>query len=322
MDEVKKAIVGSRREESANVDKHQSADQKIVTTSQSDQNTENCMVCSSPLEYLEQAGNLTCAYCGKVELGHIKCPNNHYICDACHNKGSVEAIEGIAFSTTLKDPVEISEIMMAHPSLPMLGCQHAYIAAGALMAALKNKGTKKITNEDIKEVFKRTERQAIGGYCGLTGICGITPAIGAVFSVLLGSKCGKDIEQRLTMDAATRTSEAIKDLTGPSCCKAYVRASLAVATDLLKEKLGIALPIKEWEISCTYADKHPHSCRGSKCPYFKVTREVVKVAEHKPSNPMEVYDQFFALTYQAGAMDVKTKHLVALAASLAAGCQP
>ncbi|NCO66468.1 MAG: hypothetical protein GW874_07710 [Solirubrobacter sp.] len=37
---------------------------------------------------------------------------------------------------------------------------------------------------------------------------------------------------------------------------------------------------------------------------------------------MEVYDQFFALAYQAGAMDVKTKHLVALAASLANGCQP
>ncbi|WP_286977420.1 DUF5714 domain-containing protein, partial [Candidatus Aquicultor secundus] len=56
----------------------------------------------------------------------------------------IEAIEDIAFTTTSKDPVEISELMMAHPALPMLGCQHAYIAAGALMAAIKNEGRKRL----------------------------------------------------------------------------------------------------------------------------------------------------------------------------------
>jgi len=280
------------------------------------------MICGSSLEYLGQAEELTCVYCGVSETGHVKCPNGHYICDACHNKESIEAIEDIAFTTTSKDPVEIAELMMSHPGLPMLGCQHAYVAAGAFLAAIKNEGSKKITNEDIKEVFKRTERQAIGGYCGLTGVCGITPAIGAVFSILLGSKCGKDIEQRITMDAATRISEVIRDLTGPSCCKAYVRASLFVATDFLEEKFNITLSIKEREISCTYVERHPHGCRVSKCPYFGGNWEVKKVVEHKPSNPMDVYDDFFSLTYQAGAMDVKTKHLVALAASLAAGCQP
>jgi alkylhydroperoxidase/carboxymuconolactone decarboxylase family protein YurZ len=39
-------------------------------------------------------------------------------------------------------------------------------------------------------------------------------------------------------------------------------------------------------------------------------------------NPMDKYDEFFSLAYQPGAMDEKTKHLVALAASLGAGCQP
>lgn len=280
------------------------------------------MVCGSVLEYLEQAESLTCVYCGTLEPGHVNCPNGHYICDACHNKESVEAIEDATFNATLKDPVEISELMIAHPALPMLGCQHAYIAAGALMAAIRNEGSKKIADEDIKEVFKRVERQAIGGYCGLTGICGISPAIGAVFAVLLGSKCGKDIEQRITMEAASRASEVIRDLAGPSCCKAYVRLSLFVAIDILKERLGVVLPIKKREILCIYPDKHPHGCLGSKCPYFERGREVAIVTKHKMSDPMDTYDEFFSLTYQAGAMDVKTKHLVALAASLAGGCQP
>ena len=226
------------------------------------------MVCGFELEYLNQAEESSCAYCGATEPGHVRCPNAHYVCDACHNKGSVEAVMGITFATTSKDPIEIAELMMAHPALPMLGCQHAYIAGGAFMAAIKNEGSKTITDDDIKEVFKRIERQAIGGYCGLTGVCGITPAIGAVFAILLGSKCGKDIEQNITMDAATRVSEAIRDLTGPSCCKAYMRAALIVASNMLSEKFGVVLPIKERAIACTYVEKHPHGCRRDKCPYF------------------------------------------------------
>jgi hypothetical protein len=177
-------------------------------------------------------------------------------------------IEDIVFTTTLKDPVEISEVMMSYPELPMLGCQHAYIAAGALLAAIKNEGSRKITNEEIREVFRRTERQAVGGYCGLTGVCGIATAIGACFSILVGSRCGKDLEQKITMEAVTRVMGVITDLTGPSCCKAYVRASLSAAISLLKERFGIILPVGD-SITCSYVTKHPHGCRKIKCPYFK-----------------------------------------------------
>jgi hypothetical protein len=178
-------------------------------------------------------------------------------------------IEEIASKTTSKDPMEIAEWMMSHPKLPILGCQHAYIAAGALLAALKNEGSKKITESDQREVFKRTERQAVGGYCGLTGVCGIVPAIGACFSVLLGAKCGKDLEQRITMEATRKVMEVIETLTGPSCCKAYVRASLPVAVDVLKEKLGISLPVKDLSATCLFDKSHPHGCRENRCPYYK-----------------------------------------------------
>ncbi len=185
----------------------------------------------------------------------------------------MKVIEDIAFNTRAIDPVAIAELMMHHKGLPMLGCQHAFIATGALLAAIKNEGSRIIAAEDIKEAFERTERQAVGGYCGLTGVCGITPAIGACFSVLLGSRCGKDKEQRITMEAATRVSRAITELTGPSCCKAYVRASLFVAVEMLKEELGIVLPVSESPKDCTYADKHPHGCRMNRCPYCG-TKEV------------------------------------------------
>jgi hypothetical protein len=175
-------------------------------------------------------------------------------------------------------PVDIAELAMSFPELPMLGCQHAYIAGGALIAAIKNEGSKGVTNEDIEEVFMRTEKQAHGGYCGLTGVCGIAPAIGAVFAVLTGSKCGKDNEQRITMEAVTRVSREITNLTGPSCCKAYVRASLEVAVDYLGESLGIKLPGKQVS-ACSYTLKHPHGCRKTGCPYYSEERSSsIKVA--------------------------------------------
>jgi hypothetical protein len=109
-----------------------------------------------------------------------------------------KAIGDIAFATEQKDAVAIAELMMSHPNLPMLGCEHAYIAAGALMAALKNSpyGKGKITNDTIREAFERTAKQAVGGYCGLTGVCGIAPAVGACFSLFLGARCGSDRSRR------------------------------------------------------------------------------------------------------------------------------
>ena len=228
------------------------------------------MVCGSVLEYLEQARGVTCSSCGKVEHGHIKCPNGHYICDACHNRDAMQIIEDSASTTKSKDPFEIADLMMSYPGLPMLGCQHAYIAGGAFMAAIKNEGTRALSNDDIKEVFARTQKQAHGGYCGLSGVCGIAPAIGSCFAVLTGSKCGTNQEQRITMEAVTRVTRAITDLTGPSCCKAYVWTSLKVAVDYLSESLNISLPPSQ-AITCNYSSRHPHGCREARCPYFRGT---------------------------------------------------
>lgn len=228
---------------------------------------EHCMVCGATLIYLDTVKALNCLYCSKKEEAHIICPKGHYICEDCHNRDAMGIIEEVVYNTNSKNPVEIAELIMSFPGLPMLGCHHAYVTGGALIAAIKNSGSRGISNEDIKEVFKRIKRQAHSGYCGLTGVCGIAPAIGAVFSVLTGSKCGSDREQQITMEAVTRVMKAITELTGPSCCKAYVRKSLEVAIRYLQESLGIELHTQRVS-SCLHSRRHPHGCRGIRCPYF------------------------------------------------------
>jgi hypothetical protein len=233
--------------------------------------TENCIVCGSALEYLHHAENLLCAYCGATEQGHVKCPEGHFTCEACHRREAMQMIEGAIFATELHDPLATAELMMGHPGLPMLGCEHAFIAAGSLMSALKNSpyGKGKITDADIREVLDRTAKQAVGGYCGLTGVCGIAPAIGACFSVFLGSQCGSDTEQKIAMNAAIKVSQAIAELTGPSCCKAYVRAALSEAVTVFAERFGIVLPIATASIVCKDSSRHPHGCREQQCPYYQ-----------------------------------------------------
>jgi hypothetical protein len=234
-------------------------------------NTENCIVCGSALKYLHQAEDMVCIYCGATEQGHVRCPKGHFTCEACHRRDAMQMIEGVIFTTEVQDPLSIAELMIDHPNLPMLGCEHAFIAAGALMAALKNSpyGKGRITDADIREVFDRTSKQAEGGYCGLTGVCGIVPAIGACFAVFLGSRCGTDTEQKITMNAVIKVSQAIAELTGPSCCKAYVRAAIREAVTIFAERFGIVLPVENNSIICKDSNRHPHGCREEQCPYYR-----------------------------------------------------
>lgn len=232
-------------------------------------NTEQCTMCGGKLYSLTADEELACTYCGTPGQASVKCSRGHYVCDACRGKDVRERIERTVLSARSADPLEIAEHLMANPDLPMLSCDHAFIAAGALLAALRNSPYGRITDKDIREAFTRTAKQAHDGHCGLTGVCGIAPAVGACVSLFLGAHCGTDREQKIVMDAVTQVSQAISDLTGPSCCKAYVRSALAAAVAIFSDTFGIALPVKNVPIVCVHVTRHPHGCREEKCPYFK-----------------------------------------------------
>ena len=213
---------------------------------------------------------LHCCQCGKKEIGNISCPQGHYICDICHGKGVYEELLRQILGASSSNPFKIAEELMNNSKVPMLGCENAWIAAGAFLAAIKNEGSLSATDEQIKEALNRTRKQAIGGYCGLTGVCGIAPAIGACFSVILGAACPKDKETATTMKIVGKIVNAIAEQTGPCCCKNFVRTALKEATISAKEYLDVTLSNQETKIKCDYSWRHPHGCREKKCPYFKL----------------------------------------------------
>ncbi|HHU32689.1 MAG TPA: hypothetical protein GXZ50_08525 [Clostridia bacterium] len=234
-------------------------------------NTENCQICGGKLEYFNSGRKLTCVQCGKKEIANISCLNGHYVCDECHGKGLFDTVKEYVLASKSKNPFEITEYLMSQDNIPMLGCENAWIASGALMTALRNEGTIKVTNRQIIEAMNRTKRQAIGGYCGLTGVCGISPAIGSCFSVILGASCPKNQETATTMKVVGKIVNAIADQTGPCCCKNFVRTALSEAILLVNKYLNVSLPSPSGAIICTHSARHPHGCRESKCSYFKAS---------------------------------------------------
>ncbi len=230
--------------------------------------TENCMVCGASLEYLETAVSVVCNYCGKEDRGYVRCPKGHYVCDECHGKGAFELVKDVAVTSGEKDPLAIAELLMAHPRIPFLGCEHGLIATASLLAALKNEGTLSISDEDIIEAMERTRKQAMPPYCALTGVCGVPIGIGAAFSVILGAACPKDRESAITMHIVARTIDTIANDVGPMCCKGFVRTAIGVGYNAAKEYFNVHLPIHREKISCTYSKRHPHGCRENKCLYF------------------------------------------------------
>lgn len=230
------------------------------------------MICNGELQYLKIGKDFTCAKCGQKENGYVYCDNGHYICNDCHGQSTFDIVLKLSLSSNETNPLIIAETILEASNIPMLGCEHALITVGALLSSIRNSGNILITDEQIKDAFNRTKRQAIAAYCGLTGVCGIAPAVGASFSVILGAACPKDRETAITMDAVSKIIEAISKEAGPCCCKNFMRTSLALSCDLAKEYLKIELPYVA-NISCKDIHRHPHGCRESKCSYFKINNK-------------------------------------------------
>jgi hypothetical protein len=199
----------------------------------------------------------------------VVCPKGHFICDRCHGEELFDRIRQLALASPEKDVVALGEMLVSELDLPMLGCEHAWVAAAALMVAIRNEATLAVTDDKVNEAMVRTRRQAIAAFCGLTGVCGISPAIGACFSVLLGASCPRNRETAVTMRITARVTDAMSSNAGPSCCKNFLRVALKEAAALAHEYLYVEIPADISRVICRDSHRHPHGCRREKCAFFR-----------------------------------------------------
>jgi hypothetical protein len=224
---------------------------------------ENCGVCGKPLVYGTEEVTRHCDFCGKAFHALIYCPEGHYVCDACHSRGTLDILRDVLTSTTSTDPIEILEKVMAHPSVPMHGPEHHAMVPAIIMAAVKNAGYA-VPEGAVEKALERGSKVP-GGWCGFYGACGAAIGVGTAVSVLTGATPLTGKTRALANEATAFALNKMID-EGPRCCKRASRKALEAAVEFLKTRMNINLKINQ-EIKCRYVQRN-RECIREGCTYY------------------------------------------------------
>ncbi|MDO4182175.1 MAG: DUF5714 domain-containing protein [Coriobacteriia bacterium] len=224
-----------------------------------------CLVCGEPLDYFEEAQEVTCHICGKKETGHSICTAGHYVCDACHRAGGVNWVLEECKKQTSKDPIEIAQHLMNDKSIFPNGPEHHTLIGASLMTAYKNAGGEIDLDKGLEELKKRS-LQVPGGTCGFWGTCGAATSAGQFYSIISGSTPMTSEPWGQTQRLTSNILGALADLGGPRCCKRTGFTSILESAKYVKEVRGVEMDIPE-TVTCTHFHRNME-CLRERCPFF------------------------------------------------------
>ena len=179
--------------------------------------SEECLICSAPLAYLEKDTPMECAICHKKENSKTRCVKGHYVCNACHTKGMDHMI-GLCLEETSKDPICIMEKLMSQPFCHMHGPEHHVMAGAATLTAYKNAGGDLDLPDALLEMSNRG-KSVPGGACGFWGACGAGISSGMFVSILSKSTPLAEEPYALSHKMTSASLGRIEEIGGPRCCK-------------------------------------------------------------------------------------------------------
>lgn len=223
---------------------------------------EECLICKSPLEYLESDAMMECAICHKKENSKTRCINGHYVCNECHTNG-IDEIFSACLSERTKNPVEILEKMMSMEFCHMHGPEHHVMVGAALLSAYKNAGGEIDLSAALLEMYSRG-KQVPGGACGFWGACGAGISTGIYMAIATKSTPLAREAWGLSNQMTAKALRTIGQNGGPRCCKRDSYLAIVEAVSFTREKLGIEMEIAD--ITCSRS-KMNNQCIKDKCPF-------------------------------------------------------
>ena len=226
-------------------------------------NTEECLICGAPLEYLTRDEDMECAICHRWEPSKTRCAQGHYVCSDCHTQG-MDSIFGLCLAETSADPVAIVRRMMELPFCHTHGPEHHVMVGAALLTAYKNAGGELDLDAALEEMRNRGA-QVPGGICGLWGTCGAAVSTGIFVSLITGASPLSGKEWGLCNEMTSRSLGAIAKTGGPRCCKRDSYTAILEAVDFVGEKFGIWMERPKKTVCGLYGRNE--QCLKEKCPY-------------------------------------------------------
>jgi hypothetical protein len=224
---------------------------------------ENCGICGRRLIHGTESVSMRCVFCDKTYSALIYCPAGHYICDSCHQREALDILREVLSSSTSRDPTEILERVMSHPSVPMHGPEHHAMVPGAIVAAVCNTGYP-VPKEAVEIAMARGSRVP-GGWCGFCGACGAAVGVGIAVSVLAKATPLTGKQRSQAMEATSLALARMLD-SHPRCCKRASRRALEAAFQYLQDRMDITLDMGQ-PIRCNYSQRN-QECPREECPYY------------------------------------------------------
>ena len=237
-----------------------------VILENAEKNNEECLICKARLVYLEQAEQMECALCHKVEVSNCRCENGHYVGSECHMEG-MDAFLAACMSETSKNPIDIIHKLMKLPFCHMHGPEHHVLIGGALLTAFKNAGGQLDLENALIEMQSRG-RQVPGGICGLWGTCGAAISAGIFLSIVTGSNPLATTQWSQCINLTSRVLAAEAKIGGPRCCKRNSRIAILEAIDYVNEQFGVQMEKPE-VMPCGWCNQN-NQCIGERCPFHPV----------------------------------------------------
>lgn len=224
--------------------------------------TDECLICSAPLVYLDQDDEMECAICHKREASKTRCINGHFVCNDCHTQG-VASILSLCLIENSCAPLEILEKMMEMPFCHMHGPEHHVMVGAALLTAYHNAGGKLNLEQALNEMFCRG-KSVPGGACGFWGTCGAAISTGQFLSIATSSTPLSVESWGLCNRMTAKALDSIGNAGGPRCCKRDSYLAVLEAIDFVAEHLQIQL--KKTFPMCTRSAQNSQ-CIGNRCPF-------------------------------------------------------
>lgn len=230
------------------------------------ENPTTCFYCEKELIHTKNASLQTCIYCGQTHSATLVCPDEHFICQSCQTKQTIDLISDYCLFSKSRNPIETAMVLMKSPEFKMHCPEHHYLVPAVLLSAYCK--TKRKTSK-LKEWIKAAQNRATkvpGAFCGTHGSCGAAVGTGIFVSLITGATPLKSIEWNLTNSVTGRSLLRMAPYGGPRCCKRVTFLAIQEATLFLSERMGILIDIPN-KINCEFSHKN-EQCMEDDCPFY------------------------------------------------------
>lgn len=221
-----------------------------------------CLLCGAELAYGGQEATQICEFCGEEHRSAMRCPEGHFVCDACHAADALAAIERICSDGAETDMISLFGRARVHPAISAHGPEHHALIPAIVVTSCRNAGYDAPAGA-LRSAIDRGAKVP-GGSCGYMGVCGAAAGVGAGFAALLEASPLHPVNRQAVLSVVADATRRLSSLEAARCCQRDGYLALQAAAEWAPELLGVS-PTASAPLRCEQIALN-RECLGRECP--------------------------------------------------------